>query len=50
MSAQADLVAGLFGARGSGKTHTARQYLENVKPSRVLILDPMGQFKGLAES
>lgn len=38
-----DLVAGIFGARGSGKSHTAKQFLLT-KPPRVLIVDPMDEF------
>lgn len=40
----ADLVAGIFGARGSGKTYTALRYLAEVNPSRLLIVDPMDQY------
>lgn len=40
----ADLVVGLFGARGSGKSHTAKQYLNARRPARVLIWDTMNEY------
>lgn len=43
-AAWSDLVVGLFGARGSGKTHKALEYLRQVRPARVLIWDPMDQY------
>jgi hypothetical protein len=49
VSPSADLVAGLFGARGSGKSYTVRHYLEHSRPPRVLAVDPMNDYGGLLE-
>lgn len=39
----ADLVVALFGARGSGKSHTIKRYLAT-RPARVLIWDTMDEY------
>lgn len=40
----ADLVVGLFGARGSGKSHTVKDYLRTRSPARLLIWDTMDEY------
>ncbi len=44
-----DLVVALFGARGSGKSYTVKQYLKGRRPARVLIWDTMDEYGEHAE-